>query len=62
MRSSVVSLTTVNIGMALKTNPGYLQLRKIQAAQNIASTIAHSQNRVYLNADTLMLNLKDMEG
>jgi prohibitin 2 len=50
------------IGMALKTNPGYLQLRKIQAAQNIASTIAHSQNRVYLNADTLMLNLKDMEG
>ena len=40
MRSSVVSLTTVNIGMALKTNPGYLQLRKIQAAQNIASTVS----------------------
>lgn len=49
------------IGKALSLNPGYLKLRKIRAAQNIARTIAHSQNRVYLNAGTLMLNIQDEE-
>lgn len=47
------------IGRAISTNPGYLKLRKIRAAQNIAKTIAASDNRVYLNAGTLMLNLSD---
>lgn len=47
------------IGHAISTNPGYLKLRKIRAAQNIAKTIASSDNRVYLNAGTLMLNLSD---
>ncbi|KAH3828445.1 hypothetical protein DPMN_130407 [Dreissena polymorpha] len=42
-------------------NPGYLKLRKIRAAQNIARTIAQSNNRVYLNAETLMLNIQDEE-
>lgn len=49
------------LGKAMKENPGYLKLRKIRAAQAIAHTMSQSQNRVYLNADTLMLNLKDME-
>ncbi|KAF0289846.1 Prohibitin-2 [Amphibalanus amphitrite] len=40
-------------------NPGYLKLRKIRAAQNIARTIAQSQNKVYLNTGTLMLNIND---
>lgn len=31
----------------------------LQAARDIASTIAHSANRVFLNADSLMLNLGD---
>ncbi|ESO90550.1 hypothetical protein LOTGIDRAFT_204240 [Lottia gigantea] len=47
------------IGQALSTNPGYLKLRKITAAQNVARTIAQSQNRVYLNAGSLMLNLNE---
>lgn len=47
------------IGHAISTNPGYLKLRKIRAAQNIARTIAASENKVYLNAGTLMLNLGD---
>jgi len=47
------------IGAALSTNPGYLKLRKIRAAQNISRTIAASKNRVYLNAQTLMLNINE---
>jgi prohibitin 2 len=49
------------LGLAIGQNPGYLKLRKIRAAQSIARTIAASQNRVYLNANSLMLNLQDAE-
>ncbi|XP_078696828.1 prohibitin-2-like [Branchiostoma floridae x Branchiostoma belcheri] len=45
------------IGEAISQNPGYLKLRRIRAAQSIARTISQSQNRVYLNAASLMLNL-----
>ncbi|XP_055958516.1 prohibitin-2 [Patella vulgata] len=45
------------IGQALSMNPGYLKLRKIRAAQNVSRTVAQSQNRVYLNALNLMLNV-----
>jgi prohibitin 2 len=48
------------LGLSLSQNPGFLKLRKIRAAQLIANTIAQSQNRVYLNAETLMLNLSNM--
>jgi len=47
------------MGEAIGINPGYLKLRKIRAAQNIARTVAASQNRVYLNADSLMINLTE---
>ncbi|XP_058030140.1 prohibitin-2 [Ahaetulla prasina] len=47
------------LGEALSKNPGYIKLRKIRAAQNISKTIAASQNRVYLTADNLVLNLQD---
>jgi len=47
------------IGEAIGRNPGYLKLRKLRAAQNIARTIAQSHNRVFLNAGTLMLNINE---
>ncbi|XP_045124568.1 prohibitin-2-like [Portunus trituberculatus] len=47
------------LGNALTLNPGYLKLRKIKAAVNIGKTISQAQNRVYLGADTLMLNIND---
>ncbi|XP_062896266.1 prohibitin-2-like [Mobula hypostoma] len=47
------------LGEALSKNPGYLKLRKIRAAQSIAKTISMSQNRVYLNSESLVLNLQD---
>ena len=46
------------LGEALSQNPGYIKLRKIPAAQNTSKTIATSQNRIYLTADNLVLNLQ----
>eukprot|EP00937_MAST-01D_sp_MAST-1D-sp2_P003985 g3985.t1 len=45
------------IGNAVKENPGFIQLRRIEAAKNIAEVMSRSQNRVYLDTDSLMLNL-----
>jgi len=45
------------IGSAVKKNPGFMKLRRIDAAREIATTIASSGNKVYLNSDSLLLNL-----
>ncbi|XP_071520127.1 prohibitin-2 [Panulirus ornatus] len=49
------------LGTAISLNPGYLKLRKIKAAVNIGKTVSQAQNRVYLGADTLMLNINDKD-
>jgi len=49
------------LGQAISENPGYLKLRKLAAAQKISGTVAQSQNRVYLNAGSLLLNINDAE-
>lgn len=45
------------IGHAVKKNPGFMKLRRIDAARDIAEIVAASGNKVYLSADTLLLNL-----
>ena len=45
------------IGKAIASNPGFVQLRKIDAAKDIANTISKSVNTVYLSADSLLLNM-----
>lgn len=45
------------IGKAIAKNPGFLELRKIDTAKQISETIARSQNKVYLNTESLMLDL-----
>merc|ERR1712241_73403 len=47
------------LGLAISQNPGYLKLRKLNASKKISATISQSQNRVYLNAGTLMLNINE---
>jgi len=47
------------LGAAISQNPGYLKLRKLKASEKISSTISASQNRVYLNAGSLLLNVVD---
>jgi prohibitin 2 len=45
------------IGSSVKNNPGFMKLRRIDAARDIADIVAKSGNKVYLNADSLLLNL-----
>jgi len=45
------------IGHAVKRNPGFMKLRRIDAARDIADIVSVSGNKVYLNADSLLLNL-----
>ena len=47
------------IGDAIKNNPGFLELRQIEAAKDVAGSLARSNNRVILSADSLMLNVTD---
>ncbi|CAJ0912491.1 11227_t:CDS:2 [Entrophospora sp. SA101] len=47
------------IGEAIKNKPGFIELRKIETARDIASTLSRSQNRVLLDSDTLLLNVSD---
>lgn len=46
---------------AIRSNPSFITLRKIEAAREVASTISTGANRVYLNSDSLLLNLGDLE-
>jgi prohibitin 2 len=45
------------IGKAMKKNPAFAELRRIEKAREIATTIANSPNRVFLNSDALLVNL-----
>lgn len=45
------------IGKAIANNPGFVELRRIDAARTVASTISKSANRVFLDSNALMLNL-----
>lgn len=45
------------IGDAIARNPGFLELRKIEAAREVAGTISKSQNKVFLDSNTLLLSL-----
>jgi prohibitin 2 len=45
------------IGQAVKKNPGFMKLRRIDAARDIADIVSQSGNKVYLSSDTLLLNL-----
>ncbi|AAW40621.1 proteolysis and peptidolysis-related protein, putative [Cryptococcus deneoformans JEC21] len=49
------------IGEAVKTNKGFLQLRKLEAAREIAGTLAQSGNRVMLDAKSLLLDVTEDE-
>jgi prohibitin 2 len=47
------------IGEAVKNNPGYIELRQLDAAKHISDTIKGSSNRVYLESESLLLNILD---
>jgi prohibitin 2 len=47
------------VGEAVKNNPGFLNMRKIDAAMDIANTMSQSQNRVFLDSTALMLDVNN---
>lgn len=61
IRAQGEARSTEMIGEALSKNPGFIQLRRLEAARDIASTLARSNNRLYLNAESLLLNLESKE-
>lgn len=44
------------IGKAMRDNPAFVTLRRIEAARDVANTIAHSNNKVFLDSSTLLVN------
>ena len=45
------------IGKAIENNPSYIELRQLNAASTIAQHVSQSKNKLYLNSDTLLLNV-----
>ena len=45
------------LGPVLSNSPSYIQIRRIEAAREIAHSLAASRNKAYLDAETLLLNL-----
>lgn len=49
------------IGQAIKQNKGFLTLRRLEAAREIANVVSGSGNKVILDADSLLLNVNSDE-
>lgn len=45
------------IGDAIKSNPGFVELRRISVAKEVAGLLAKSANRMVLSTESLMLNI-----
>lgn len=45
------------VGKAIKENPAFIKLRKIDAARDIANVVSSAGQKVYLSADSLLLNM-----
>ncbi|WFD27526.1 Prohibitin-2, subunit of the prohibitin complex (Phb1p-Phb2p) [Malassezia nana] len=47
------------IGDAVRKNKGFLELKRLDAAKDIANTLSTSDNRIMLDAQSLLLNVND---
>jgi prohibitin 2 len=45
------------IGHAMKVNPVFAELRRIEAARHVAQTLSQSHNRVFLDSNGLLVNM-----
>lgn len=45
------------IGEAVQKNPAFLDLRRIEAARDISHIISRGSNRIFLNSESLLLNV-----
>lgn len=44
------------ISNAIKNNPGFIEMREIQYARDVADTLATSTNQVYMSSDALLIS------
>jgi len=49
------------IGNSIKNNPGFIQLRRIEAAKDISETVKTSPNKMFLSSDSLLLNVMNSD-
>lgn len=56
IRAQGEAMSAELIGAAVRENPAFVQLRRIEAAKEVALLMSNSQSKVYLNADGLLLN------
>jgi len=47
------------IGDAVRENPGFIELRRISVAKEVATNLSKSANRMVLSTESLLLNLMD---
>mmetsp|Transcript_11343 Transcript_11343/g.18225 ORF Transcript_11343/g.18225 Transcript_11343/m.18225 type:complete len:288 (+) Transcript_11343:87-950(+) len=45
------------IGDAMRRNPVFAELRRIEAARHVAETLANSHNRIFLDSNSLLMNM-----
>jgi len=45
------------IGESMKKNPVFAELRRIEAARHVAQTLANSHNRIFLDSNSLLMNM-----
>eukprot|EP01016_Furgasonia_blochmanni_P004264 TRINITY_DN1164_c0_g2_i2.p1 TRINITY_DN1164_c0_g2~~TRINITY_DN1164_c0_g2_i2.p1 ORF type:complete len:298 (-),score=63.91 TRINITY_DN1164_c0_g2_i2:255-1148(-) len=57
IKAQAQAISAELIGKVLRDNPAYIDMKRIETARDIASALAESRNMVYLNADTLLMNL-----
>ena len=41
----------------MKQSPAFLDLRRVEASRDIATVLSRGRNKVFLEADTLLMNL-----
>jgi prohibitin 2 len=56
IRATGEAKSAAMLGEAINNNPNFMRLRSIETARQIATTVAHSENRVFLPSDMLLLH------
>lgn len=57
VKASGEAKAAIQYGKAFKESPTYLELKRIETAKEIANILSRSNNKVYIDAETLLLNL-----
>ena len=59
MRSAGEARAAELIGDAVRKNKGFLELKRLDAAREIANTLSNSGNRIMLDSKSLLLNVNE---